>query len=162
LANAQADALSCSLKGWPDGTPSPFGPSSESYGGDGIHPVDYQPKPEISTGRQIINTSPTSGPGATWVLSGGFLMKDFHMRSDAVDVLKHPCALDSTAFEDWAKDHLGQGYSLVREDGAYVDPVTRWAAIAFRAGTMQERERVKAREMAAGINRVYGVGAVQI
>jgi hypothetical protein len=37
-------------------------------------------------------------------------------------------------FEDWAKDHLGQGYSLEREDHTYIDPVTRWAAVAYRAG----------------------------
>lgn len=37
-------------------------------------------------------------------------------------------------FEDWAKEHLGQGYSLETEEHTYVNPVTRWAFVAFKAG----------------------------
>lgn len=36
-------------------------------------------------------------------------------------------------FHTWAKDHLGQGYSREREDGTYIDPVTRWAYVAWKA-----------------------------
>lgn len=39
-----------------------------------------------------------------------------------------------SAFEDWAKDHLGQGYSLEIEEHTYANPVTRWAFVAFKAG----------------------------
>lgn len=38
------------------------------------------------------------------------------------------------AFEEWAKEHLGQGYSLETEEHTYVNPVTRWAFAAFKAG----------------------------
>lgn len=38
-----------------------------------------------------------------------------------------------TEFMQWAIDNLGQGYSLEREDGTFVDPVTRWAFAAWRA-----------------------------
>lgn len=44
-------------------------------------------------------------------------------------------------FEAWAKDHLGQGYSLEREDHTYSDKVTRWAFRAWKAGIAVERER---------------------
>lgn len=37
-------------------------------------------------------------------------------------------------FEEWAKDHLGQGYSLEKAEGTYINPVTRWAAHAYAAG----------------------------
>jgi hypothetical protein len=40
---------------------------------------------------------------------------------------------DFARFEQWAKDHLGQGYSLECEEGTYVNRVTRWAYIASRA-----------------------------
>lgn len=38
------------------------------------------------------------------------------------------------SFIEWAKEHLGQGYSLELEDGTFVDPVTRWAFVAYKAG----------------------------
>lgn len=38
------------------------------------------------------------------------------------------------SFEAWAKEHLGQGYSLETEEHTYVNPVTRWAFVAFKAG----------------------------
>lgn len=38
------------------------------------------------------------------------------------------------AFEAWAKDHLGRGYSLDCDEGVYINPVTRWACKAFAAG----------------------------
>lgn len=41
---------------------------------------------------------------------------------------------ESEAFEAWAKDHLGQGYSLEIEEHTYANPVTRWAFVAFKAG----------------------------
>jgi hypothetical protein len=37
------------------------------------------------------------------------------------------------AFGVWAKEHLGQGYSLEMEDHTYVCRVTRWAFVSFRA-----------------------------
>lgn len=37
-------------------------------------------------------------------------------------------------FEAWAYVHLGQGYGLARDDGSYVDPVTRWSFKAWQAG----------------------------
>jgi hypothetical protein len=43
------------------------------------------------------------------------------------------------SFEEWAKDHLGQGYSLEREEGSYIDRVTRWAYKAWTAATLHER-----------------------
>lgn len=43
-------------------------------------------------------------------------------------------------FEVWAKDHLGQGYGLEKDEGTYINPVTRWAAKAFRAGTSATAE----------------------
>lgn len=41
---------------------------------------------------------------------------------------------ERAAFEAWAKDHLGQGYSLEIEEHTYANPVTRWAFVAFKAG----------------------------
>lgn len=37
-------------------------------------------------------------------------------------------------FETWAVNHLGQGYSLEKEDHTYSDKVTRWAFVAYKAG----------------------------
>ncbi len=37
-------------------------------------------------------------------------------------------------FKIWADEHLGQGYSLDMEDGSFVDRVTRWAFVAYKAG----------------------------
>lgn len=39
----------------------------------------------------------------------------------------------TTRFEQWAKKHLGQGYPLDKDDHAYIHPVTRWAAKAYKA-----------------------------
>lgn len=39
-----------------------------------------------------------------------------------------------TAFEAWAHEHLGRGYSLAMDDGVYLHPVTRWAFKAYKAG----------------------------
>lgn len=48
---------------------------------------------------------------------------------------------DREAFEAWAKEHLGQGYSLEWDDGSYVHPVTRWCFKGYLAGLNQERDR---------------------
>lgn len=37
------------------------------------------------------------------------------------------------AFEAWAIDNLGQGYSLATDEGSYECPVTRWAFAVWRA-----------------------------
>jgi len=41
---------------------------------------------------------------------------------------------ERTAFEAWAAEDLGQGYSMEMEEGVYVDRVTRWAFTAWKAG----------------------------
>lgn len=50
---------------------------------------------------------------------------------------EHQAQIERMAFETWAKDDLGQGYSLTQEEGRYVDRVTRWAFIAWKAGRKQ-------------------------
>lgn len=44
------------------------------------------------------------------------------------------------AFEAWAKEKLGQGYSLLIEEGVYFDKVTRWAFKAWKASRQQALE----------------------
>lgn len=51
---------------------------------------------------------------------------------------------ERATFEQWAKDHLGQGYSLTREDGNYLDPVTRWAFVAWKAGKKAKTKAIAA------------------
>lgn len=69
---------------------------------------------------------------------------------------------DFLLFETWAKEHLGQGYSLEREDHTYINPVTRWAFVAYKAGrkstlTQEQRstieEAAQVLESAASYNR---------
>ncbi|MES3041818.1 MAG: hypothetical protein V4730_11805 [Pseudomonadota bacterium] len=43
-------------------------------------------------------------------------------------------------FETWARDNLGQAYGLEREDGSYINPVTRWAFKAWLAALSQKAE----------------------
>ena len=45
-----------------------------------------------------------------------------------------PSDAEREAFEAWARSHLGQGYPLDRDEGAYINPVTRWAFTAWKAG----------------------------
>lgn len=37
-------------------------------------------------------------------------------------------------FIKWARENLGQGYSLETDEGNFIDPVTCWAHIAYSAG----------------------------
>jgi hypothetical protein len=41
---------------------------------------------------------------------------------------------DSERFKAWAKVNFGQGYSFKKEDGTYINAVTRWSAKSFKAG----------------------------
>lgn len=46
------------------------------------------------------------------------------------------------AFSEWAKDNLGQSYSLdIDEDGMIQDKTTRWAFSAFVAGIRYYEKR---------------------
>lgn len=62
------------------------------------------------------------------------------------------------AFEEWAKDHLGRGYSLEKEEGVYFHPVTRWAAKAYKAAT--ERAAKLAAQLAYDAAIKYADGDV--
>lgn len=46
---------------------------------------------------------------------------------------------ERSRFEEWAAEDLGQGYSLEMDEGVYVDRVTRWAFIAWKAGRRELR-----------------------
>lgn len=52
-------------------------------------------------------------------------------------------------FETWADSHLGQGYPLTREEGTYVNKVTRWAFNSWRAGRQRLREELAAQAVSA-------------
>ena len=60
------------------------------------------------------------------------------------------------AFELWAKDCLGQGYSLEKDEGVYISPVTRWAAKAYQAAT--ERAAKLCEERAAAYRSTNAPG----
>lgn len=53
------------------------------------------------------------------------------------------------AFEAWARDNLGQGYSLEREEGVYIDRVTVWAYQAWKG-----RDKLAAQAVAAERERL--------
>lgn len=50
---------------------------------------------------------------------------------------------DRVRFEAWARDHLGQGYSLEWDDGSYVHPVTRWCFKGYLEGRSYAEEAVR-------------------
>lgn len=65
---------------------------------------------------------------------------------DALDDGHGPATWDGTPLEwdtflAWAKDHLGQGYSLACCEGTILDPVTSWAFKGFQAGMRVKLER---------------------
>lgn len=66
-------------------------------------------------------------------------------------------ALD--AFMAWAKDNLGQGYSLERDEGTFVYPVTRWAFKGFAAA--MERSAQIAESMTARARWAKGASDAQ-
>lgn len=55
-------------------------------------------------------------------------------------------------FEAWATRRLGQGYSLEKDEGVYINPVTRWAEKAYHAATERAAKLCAAAEISPVID----------
>lgn len=75
---------------------------------------------------------------ATMIYSGEEVLARMTTAAQGIDHAKRAeGSVALTQFMAWAIDNLGQGYSLEREDGTFLDPVTRWAFKAWQARGQQ-------------------------
>lgn len=66
------------------------------------------------------------------------------------------------AFLKWAEDHLGQGYSLELDENTFIDPVTRWAEVAFRTNYKLIEQLAAEKRKTLELQRVYDERGLQI
>jgi hypothetical protein len=62
-----------------------------------------------------------------------FTAKQMREYADAATQARAVLRPEHEMFEAWALVHLGQGYKLDKDEGTYINPVTRWAFRAWQA-----------------------------
>lgn len=100
--------------------------AAQSWSGNGNHDIDCGEGLEVCEPGEIGADGLPAFPVFMHAIPGALAMAPKQEAHKVIDELGE--------FEDWAKEHLGQGYSLETEEHTYVNPVTRWAFVAFKAG----------------------------